>query len=169
MAELTKESSIQELAKALGGRGTGLVRLALWSDYPERFVGDRRGAANTEMLAQRGIHNLGGLLTPDGEKAIWSLGRTGPKSILAFQTFLNEKGFDTDWPIADAYRNIEGETASRIRVGRGKGLSLERAVEEADKQYAAKTGKPVGEFSKKLKENIEAQEKGARLKGRRTL
>jgi hypothetical protein len=60
---------------------------------------------------------------------------------------------------------MRAEPGSRL----SRTLNLTDALEEANEQYAAKTGKPVGEFSKKVKENTEAQEKGARLKGRRTL
>ncbi len=89
--------------------------------------------------------------------------------MMALQPFLAERGLSTDWPMSDRVRQHYREEASRIRIGRGHGLSLERALEEADKQYAAKTGKPVGDFSRKITENTRAQEEGARLKGRRTL
>ncbi len=109
------------------------------------------------------------LLTPEGEEALYMLNGSGPKSMTALKQFLTERGFGPDWPMMDRHRDHESKDASRIKLGRGKGLNLDRAVEEADRQYAARTGKPVGDFSKKLTENIEAQEKGARLKGRRTL
>lgn len=170
MAELTKESSIQELAAELPSGATGPVRLALYADYPKGWLGDRRKVKqNQKSLAKDKMHSVGDLLTPEGEWALYRLEGTGRKSMMAVQSFLLERGLKPDWPITDGVRQHDQEEASRIRTGRGHGLSLDRAIEEADKQYAAKTRKPVGEFSRKIKENTKAQEDGARLKGRRTL
>jgi hypothetical protein len=170
MAELTKESSIQELVKELRRAGTGPIRNALWSDYPEGFVGDRtKGAGNQKWLAERKIRSVGDLLTPEGEMTLYCLQGVGSKSMMALQPFLAERGLSPDWPMTDRTRQHYREKASHIRTGRGAGLSLERALEEADKQYAMKTGEPVGDFSRKLAENTRAQQEGARLKGRRTL
>ena len=169
MAELTKDSRIQELAEELGG-AAGPIRHALWSNYPEGFLGDRtRSDRNQRRLAESRIYSLGDLLTRDGEGALYRLQGVGPKSMMALQTFLVERGLSTDWPMTDRVRQHYREKASRIRTGRGHGLSLERALEEADKQYASRTGEPMGAFSRKIKENTKAQEEGARLKGRRTL
>jgi hypothetical protein len=170
MSELTKESSIQELAAELRSGATGPVRHALWADYPKGWLGNKRKVDNNQKsLAKDKIHSVGDLLTPEGELALYRLEGTGRKSIMAVQSFLAERGPKPDWPLTDGVRRHDQEEATRIRTGRGHGLSLERAIEEADKQYAAKTGKPVGEFSKRIKENTKAQEDGARLKGRRTL
>ena len=148
----------------------GPVRHAFWSDFPKEFIGDRKkSVANQKILAEHKIHSLGDVLTPEGEYALYSLQGTGIKSLMALQRFLTDNGFSTDWPKTESIREQSRERSSRIKLGRGPGLSLERAIEEADRQYAARKGKPVGEFSRKLLENIEAQEKGARLKGRRTL
>jgi len=86
----------------------------------------------------------------------------------AMYTFLADRGLTPNWPGAEAYQKHVQKEATRIRTGRGHGLNLDRAIEEADKQYAARTGEPVGDFSRKIKENTKAQEDGARLKGRRT-
>jgi hypothetical protein len=169
MAELTKESSVQELAAELRSGATGPVRHALWADYPEGSYGDRSSKPNQKRLAEGKIHSVGDLLTPEGEKALYRLSGTGRKSMMAVQSFLVERGLNPDWPMTDGARRHDQEETTRIRTGRGHGLNLDRAIEEADKQYAAKTGKPVGEFSRKIKENTKAQEDGARLKGRRTL
>ena len=89
--------------------------------------------------------------------------------MMALQSFFAEKGFNTDWPQTDRVRERFHEQKSYVRGGRGHALNLEAALEEADKLHAIKTGKPVGEFSRKIEENTAAQENGARLKGRRTL
>jgi hypothetical protein len=171
MAELTKESTLQELAEELRGAATSPVRRALWTDFPEGYAGYRRqrSEVNQKRLAEYKIHTLGDLLTPDGSRALLNLEGVGGKSLMALQRFFTENGFEPDWPMVDQSREYHRENASRIRQGRGAGLSLTRAIEEADKQYAAKTGEPVGEFSRKIKENTQAQKEGARLKGRRTL
>jgi hypothetical protein len=160
MGELTKESSIPELVDELRPTATGPVRRALWTAYSE---------APRKKFAEGKMHSVGDLLTPEGEKALYRLSGTGRKSMMAVQSFLVERGLNPDWPMTDGTRRHDQEETTRIRTGRGHGLSLERAIEEADKQYAAKTGEPVGEFSRKIKENTKALEDGARLKGRRTL
>lgn len=171
MAKLTKKSTFQELAEQLRGAATSPIRHALWTDFPEGYAGFRRqrSEANQKTLADRKMHSLGDLLTPEGELALLHLDAVGQKSIMALQRFFTEKGFKPDWPMTDRAREYYSEKASRIRQERGVGLSLPRAIEDADKQYAARTGEPVGEFSRKIKENTQAQKEGARLKGRRTL
>ena len=159
MADLTKDSSILDLAKELRDFTLGPVRVALVSE----------SNGNQKRLAADNVHSLGDLLTPAGEKTLYLLAGSGPKSMMALQGFLTEKGFGTDWPRTEEARERSREKTFHVKGGRGHGLSLKGAIEEADKQYAAKTGEPVGEFSRKIAENTEAQKDGARLKGRRTL
>ena|SRR5579884_2896266 len=137
MAELTRDSSIQELANEYSGR------------FSVKLFGVLN--SNQEHLAKRNIHSLGDLLTREGERELYSLGGIGEKTMAALHSFLSEKGFTPDWPPYSRAVNFAG------------------VVEDADMHYAAKTGEPVGEFSRKIKENTEALRTGARLKGRRTL
>lgn len=171
MAELTKDSTIQELVTALPSRGDiNRFRHALWWEYLEDFKGDRSTTdKNYRMLVERKVHSLGDLLTPNGELALLRLEGTGPKSMIALQLFLTEKGFSTDWPMMARYREHHGEKATHVYRNKGTGFNLSRAIEEADKRHTIKTGEPVGAFSRKIEENTKAQEEGARLKGRRTL
>jgi hypothetical protein len=171
MPTLTRESRIQEVAEALHGRALSPLRHALWSTSGERS-GSHESLAdriNPKKLAEHQIASLGDLLTPEGEQALRSLVGAGPKSMIAMQDFLTEKGLSPEWPATDRAREHSHEKAMRIRRNRGAGLNLTDAIEEADRQHAARTGEPVGEFSRKIKENAKAQEAGARLKGRRTL
>jgi len=153
MVTLTKESTFQELgneAFELEGHTGGIICRALSS------------AQNQNYLTEHNRHKLGDLLTPGGEMALFGLQGLGRQSITALHSFLFERGFSPDWPSTE---NRLDEPASRI----SRRHNLTDALEEADQQYAAKTGKPVGDFSKKIEENIRAQERGARLKGRNTL
>jgi hypothetical protein len=154
MAGLTRESSIQELAVQAPN---AVLWKALHSD------------SNRQILAERNMQSVGDLLTPEGEVALFRLIGTGQKSMRALYAFLTEHGLSPDWPGVDRNQQHDREEATRIRTDRGHGLNLERAIEEADKQYAARTGETVGDFSRKIKENTKAVEDGARLKGRRTL
>jgi hypothetical protein len=77
-------------------------------------------------------------------------------------SFLHENGFSPEWPRTERNR---ADPASRV----SRNLNLTHALEEGDHRHAMKTGEPAGEFSRKIKENTNAQEDGARLKGRRTL
>jgi len=153
MAKLTKNSTIQEVAaeaSELRGHSGRAVYKAL------------KSTKNQMLLADHNIHNLGDLLTPHAERILFRLEGTGRPSITVLQSFLFGKGFTPEWPHTESKRTESGSRLSRS-------VDLAHALEEADEQYSTKTGKPVGEFSKKIKENTEAQEKGARLKGRRTL
>ena len=87
MAELTKDSTIHELAQELS---SGTMCRVLWS------------AENRERLAGRNAHSVGDLLTPEGETALYSLPGTGPKSMAELRSFLSEKGFRPQWPQTEA-------------------------------------------------------------------
>ena len=147
MSELTKDSTILELGREAPGTR---LRNALMSD------------SNQKRLAERKMRSVGDLLTPEGELALFCLAGTGRRTMSVLHSFLYEKGFGPDWPHTEA---MQVDPAFRL----SRTLNLTRALEEADHQYAIKTGEPVGEFSRKIKKNTQAQEDGARLKGRRTL
>jgi len=104
MATLTKESSIKELVENLTGPGTSPARIALWTTYAgnSNFT---QGRVNRQRFTEGNIKSLGDLLTPEGETALRGLLGTGPKSMIALQGFLNEKGFETDWPTTTRQRD----------------------------------------------------------------
>jgi hypothetical protein len=104
MATLTRESSIKELVENLQGPGRSPVRIALWATYAENN-NSTQGRINRQRFTEHQIHSLGDLLAPKGEAALRSLVGTGPKSMIALQRFLNEKGFETDWPTTTRQRD----------------------------------------------------------------
>lgn len=147
MVDLSKDSNIQQLAKEIPDKRTYHI-----------LVVD----SNQKRLADNNVHSVGDLITPDGERAFSLLPGTGRKSRHALYSFLWEMGFSPDWPYTQAALADPGSQICR-------NLNLTGALDEADKQHAMKTAEPVGSFQKRIQENTEAQEKGARLKGRRTL
>lgn len=104
MATLTKESGIKELVESLHGPGTSPARIALWATYAENDKSAQE-RINRQRFAEGNLKSLGDLLTPEGEAALRSLVGTGPKSMIALQRFLSEKGFETDWPTTTRQRD----------------------------------------------------------------
>ena|SRR5579871_1533883 len=105
MADLTKDSTIQELAHELS---SGTMCRVLWSED------------NQARLAGRGVHSVGDLLTPDGEAALISLTGTGPKSMADLHSFLSGKGFSPQWP------QTETRQARVDRGGQGRASEIRR-------------------------------------------
>ena len=147
MPALTKDSPILEL-----GREAPNTRLR------NAFRLDR----NLERLAERNMRSVGDLLTPEGEMALFMLDGTGKSTMSALHSFLYEQGFSPNWPYTQASQVSPSSHLSRT-------LSLTDALKQADEHYTIKAGEPVGEFSRKIQKNTQAQQDGARLKGRRTL
>ena len=168
MTGLNRDTPLRDLWELIAdSKKTAPILRAVWEGT--EACPNERGVASRARFAQENILVLADLLTRQGERSINRLPKVGPTAMMDFQSYLNDKGFETDWPTTDSHRARSEEFDSRIRLDHGRGLSLERAIEQADKFYAAKTGEEVGTFSRKVRENSKAQENGARLKGRSSL